>query len=99
VSTDRLVFEDALGHRLSAPWAGAWPPPERLYLVKDGESTVLVDPDTQQDGTLNALVLDHEAYLFRRISFSEIGEPATANENWFRGALYQPWRFGDGGGR
>lgn len=99
MSTDRLIFHAPDGAQIALPWAGDWPPPERLYMVHEHRgsafteetTTVVVDPETQSDDTLATLVLDHGAVLFVRTRASEIPTPAADDESWFRGALYEPW--------
>ena len=95
MTTDRVILQTATGDKITAPWAGLWPPPERLYLVRSGESFALVDPDAQSDHTLSILVLDHDAMLFTRDTFSKIEHPSEPHESWFRGAVYRPWKHRD----
>lgn len=85
--SDRLVFEDERGRR-SAPWPGAWPPPERLYLVGEDARQAVMDPLDCTEAALS--VLQARGRLFVRRSASEIAEPAREDEYWFRGALYTP---------
>lgn len=93
MTTDRVIFKNG-AQTISTQWEADWPPPPYLYLVEAREGLVLVNPDLQSEETLATLQVEHKAMLYVRQSASEVSKPAEPDANWFRGALYEPWRLG-----
>jgi hypothetical protein len=93
VSTDRVIFKDG-SQTVSCPWEADWPPPRYLYLVPAAEGLVMVNPDNQAQDVIAQLVMDHQAVMYVQQSASKIRRAAEPDQNWFRGALYEPWKLG-----
>jgi hypothetical protein len=93
--TDMLIFLGVNGQRLyTAGWTGEWPPPERLLVMRGGQSgqiAVVEEDRAPVDYIAAARELGTiEETRFKLRNASTIAEPAPEGAHWFRGAEYVP---------